>query len=52
MKMTIKMILPALLLAFASVAYAEDITLYSSGGTSNFTNGTLQYLGTSPLAYV
>jgi hypothetical protein len=51
MKMTIKMILPALLLAFASVAYAEDISLYSSGGTSNFTNGTLQYLGTGPLAY-
>jgi hypothetical protein len=45
------MILPALLLAFASVAYADDISLYSSGGTSNFTNGTLQYQGTSPLAY-
>jgi hypothetical protein len=45
MKMTIKMILPALLLSFASVTYAEDITLYSNGGTSNFTNGMLQYLG-------
>jgi len=51
MKMTIKVILPALLLAFASVASAEDISLYSNGGTSSFTNGTLQYLGTGPLAY-
>lgn len=51
MRTTRKMILPALLLAFASVACADSISLKSSGGTSNFTNGTLQYLGTSPLAY-
>jgi hypothetical protein len=38
-------ILPALLLAFASAAYGDSITLNSAGGTSNFTNGTLQYLG-------
>ncbi len=42
-------IFPALLLALASVAYADSITLNSSGGTSNFTNGTLKYLGTAPL---
>lgn len=50
MKTVLKIsILPALLLALASVAYADSITLNSAGGTSNFTNGTLQYLGTSPL---
>jgi hypothetical protein len=42
-------ILPALLLGLASVAYADNITLNSSGGTTNFTNGTLQYMGTAPL---
>jgi len=42
-------VLPAFLLAFASTAFADSITFGSSGGTSNFTNGTLQYLGTSPL---
>jgi len=41
--------LTALLLAFASTAFADSITLLSAGGTGNFTNGTLQYLGTSPL---
>lgn len=42
-------ILPALMFALASAAYADSITLNSTGGTSNFTNGTLQYMGTSPL---
>ena len=41
-------ILPALLLALASVAYADTITLASQGSTAGpFTNGALQYLGTS-----
>jgi hypothetical protein len=42
-------ILPAFLLAFASTAFADSIAFGSAGGTSNFTNGTLQYLGSSPL---
>jgi hypothetical protein len=37
--------LPALLFALASTAYAGSVTLNSAGGTTNFTNGTLQYLG-------
>jgi len=43
-------ILPVLL-ALASVAYADTVTLDSSGATSNYTNGRLEYLGTSALAY-
>jgi opacity protein-like surface antigen len=39
----------ALLLALASAAHADTITLNSAGGTGNFTNGTLQFLGASPL---
>ncbi len=41
--------LAILFLALASASYADTITVNSAGGTSNFTNGTLQYLGTSPL---
>jgi hypothetical protein len=43
-------ILPAFFLALASAAYADNITLNSSGcSTLPCTNGALQYLGTSPL---
>jgi hypothetical protein len=50
MKMILKVVLlPALLLTLVPMSYADSITLNSAGGTGNFTNGTLQYLGTSPL---
>jgi len=43
-------VLPALLLALASAAYADSITLHSAAGSSTSdTNGALQYLGTSAL---
>jgi hypothetical protein len=43
-------IFPALLLALASAAYADSITLSSAGSTTGpYTNGTLQFTGTSPL---
>jgi hypothetical protein len=53
MKMISKFaILPALLIGLASVAYADTVTLNSSGctgATSSCTNGKLAYLGTAPL---
>ena len=43
-------ILPALLLGLATVSYADNITLNSTnGGSSNHTNGALEFLGTSSL---
>jgi len=41
--------LPALLLPLAPAAHADSVTLNSAGGSSNFTNGTLEFLGASPL---
>ena len=42
--------MPALLCALASAAYADSVTFNSAGSTSGpYTNGTLQYTGTSPL---
>ncbi|MGD0903281.1 MAG: PEP-CTERM sorting domain-containing protein [Terracidiphilus sp.] len=51
MKTVLKIsVLPALLLlALAPAAYPDSITLNSVGGASNFTNGTLEFLGASPL---
>lgn len=49
MKLISKVGILPVLLALASVAYADTITLDSSGASSNFTNGRLQYLGTSAL---
>ena len=44
------MIFPALLLVLASAAYADSVTLKSSGcSTLPCTNGAMQFLGTSPL---
>jgi hypothetical protein len=52
MKTILKMsALPALLCAFVSVAHADSVNLNSAGSTSGpYTNGTLQYLGSSPLS--
>jgi hypothetical protein len=42
--------LPVLLGVLASVAHADSVTLNSAGSTSGpYTNGALQYTGTSPL---
>ena len=42
--------MPALLCSLASAAYADSVTLNSAGSTSGpYTNGTLQFTGTSPL---
>ena len=45
-------VLPALLLALASVAYADSVTLNSAGCVSaTCANGALKFLGTSSLAH-
>jgi len=54
MKTIVKIaVLPALVIALASVAKADTVTLNStSGDSSSHANGALEYLGTSSVSYV